>query len=212
MKKSNYLTSALLAFTAVMVVAGIMFVSTGCVLAKNSSPAELSLTKNQRPCPEVLADVDKYQAKYFEIVKRNNVLLNDGDDRALNRDRKQLKKLYKEVEGKILEPRYLNKLKEIDNRYAECTDMTTQGMNEFAEKYYKEIDDLLNEVYMDVKSKIWREDFEKLQLSEYRWLKAVNKYEEVFDSMGFGTIGTIIYYGYQTDMRRFRTLLLMLYL
>lgn len=212
MKPMNYLLSGVAVLVVLAVITGVFFTGSNCVSAKNSASAELSLTKNQRPCPDVLADVDKYQTKYFAIVKRHNVLLNDSDDKALNKDRKELKKLYKEVEGKILEKRYLNKLKEIDNRYAECSDMTTQGMNKFAENYYKEVDVLLNEVYMDIKSKIWRDDFEQLQLSEYRWLKAVNKYEEVFDSMGFGTIGTVIYYGYQTDMRHFRALLLMLYL
>ena len=36
-----------------------------------------------------LALLDEYQTKYFSIVKRNNILLNFEDNKALNRDRKE---------------------------------------------------------------------------------------------------------------------------
>ena len=79
-------------------------------------------------------------------------------------------------------------------------------------EYYEDADELLNEVYKEVKGKISKEDFNKLKLSERKWLKDLDAYEKVFDSMGFGTISTLIYYTYQIDMREFRTLLLMMYL
>ena len=85
-------------------------------------------------------------------------------------------------------------------------------MDNYAIAHYKKVDSLLNEVYKEVKTKITPQEFEKLKTSEKKWLKEVEDYYEVFESQEFGTIGTVIYYGYQIDMREFRTLLLMLYL
>ena len=168
--------------------------------------------KNLKTSDEKLALIDNYQKKYFEIVKRNDVLLNIEENDAVKKDNKELKKLYLQVKKQIKNKKYLNKYKDIEKRFSECEEETTIGMNEFAENNYKAVDDLLNEVYKEVKSKISSEDFKKLTQSEKEWLKEVEAYEKVFNSKGFGTIGTIVYYGYEIDMRSFRTLLLMLYL
>ena len=159
-----------------------------------------------------LSLVDKYQTRYFAIVKRNNVLLNFEDDKALNDDRKELKKLYKEVEKQIRNKEYLTEYKKIEAKYSKCEETTTVGMNEFAEKNNKEVDDFMNTVYKKIQSKIPSDDFKNLVLSEQKWLQEVKDYEKTYNSMGFGTIGTVIYYDYQTNMKSFRTLLLMLYL
>ena len=159
-----------------------------------------------------LSLIDKYQTQYFTIIKRNNILLNFENNKALNNDRKELQKLYKEVEKQISNKEYLAEYKRIEAKYSNCEETTTVGMNEFAEKNNKEVDDFLNTVYKKIQSKIPAEDFENLVLSEQKWLKEVDAYKQVYDSMGFGTIGTVVYYGYQTDMKSFRTLLLMLYL
>ena len=168
--------------------------------------------KNLKTSDEKLALIDNYQKKYFEIVKRNDVLLNIEENDAVKKDNKELKKLFAQVKKQIKNKKYLNKYKDIEKRFSECEEETTIGMNEFAENNYKAVDDLLNEVYKEVQSKISPEDFKKLAQSENEWLNEVEAYEKVFNSKGFGTIGTIVYYGYEIDMRSFRTLLLMLYL
>lgn len=159
-----------------------------------------------------LSLVDKYQTKYFAIVKRNNVLLNFEDDKALNNDRKELKKIYKEVEKQINNKEYLTEYKKIEKKYSKCNETTTVGMNDFAIKHNNDVDAFLNTIYKKIQSKIPPEDFQKLVLSDQKWLKEVDNYKQVYDSMGYGTIGTVIYYDYQTNMKSFRTLLLMLYL
>lgn len=159
-----------------------------------------------------LATIEEYQAKYFTIVKRNNVLLNFEDEKALNKDRRELKNLYKKVEKQIKNKEYLAEYKQIKKKYSECEETTTAGMNEFAENNYREVDALLNTVYKKVQSIIPTEDFKNLVVSEQKWLNEVDNYKQAYDSMEIGTIGTVIYYDYQINMKSFRTLLLMLYL
>ena len=171
-----------------------------------------TVNKEQSTAAEKLSLINSYQEKYFQIIKRNDVLLNYEDDKTLNKDRKELKKLFSEVKKQIKNKDYLKKHKEIAKRYSKCDELTTTGMNEFEQKYYNEVDALLNTVYKEVQSKISSADFKNLTLSEKKWLKDVEAYKKVFDSKGFGSIGTIIYYDYEINMREFRTLLLMLYL
>lgn len=160
----------------------------------------------------LLYAIDEYQEKYFTIIKRNNILLRIDDDAKLKQDKRELKKLYKEVEKHITNKQYLREYKDIKKRYSKCTEETTIGMNEFAQKNYDETDSLLNKTYKEVKSKVSAEEFKNIAASERKWLKELNDYEKTYDSMGYGSIGTMIYLGYQIDMRNFRTLLLMLYL
>ena len=197
-------------------IVAVMFINNSFVSAKNTKNVSVQQTQtvknNQKTSDDVLSEIDKYQAKYFEIIKRNDLFLQDEETLAIKNDRKELKKLFKEVKKQVKSKGNLKKYNEIEKRYAKCEEETTVGMNEFANNNYKEVDALLNEVYKEVKTKISPADFKKLTASEQRWLKEVNSYKKVFDSKGFGTIGTIIYYDYEINMRNFRTLLLMLYL
>ena len=168
--------------------------------------------KSSTKATKILPLIDNYQEQYFTIVKRNNVFLNDEDREDLKKDRKELKKLFKEVEKQITNKKYLKEYRAIEKRYAKCDEITTVGMNEFAQKNYNEVDALLNKVYNEVLKNISDYDRNNLVQSETKWLKEVEDYNSVFNSMGFGTIGTIIYYDYEINMRQFRTLLLMLYL
>ena len=206
--KFNIITIVILIFT--------MFVFTNAAFAAErneqiSKQVEI-INKNFKTPADVLKAIDKYQEQYFEIVKRNNVLISYESEKALNKDRKELKKLYKTVKKQIANKSFIEKYNSIEKQYSKCDASTTPEMNEFAYNYYNEVDVLLNEVYKEVQSKISSKDFEKLVLSEINWLKDVESYKEVFDSMEFGTIGTVLYYDYQTNMRQFRTLLLLLYL
>ena len=173
------------------------------------------INKKTMTSAEKLELIDNYQEKYFTIINRNHLFINTVDSEdfdQIDKDRKELKKLFAEVQKQVKNKKYLKKYKAIEKRYSKCNETTTIKMNEFAQKNYNEIDNLLNEVYKEVKSKISSEDFAKLTISEQKWLKEVKNYKKVFDSKNFGTIGTIIYYDYEINMREFRTLLLMLYL
>ena len=205
--------SVITAFLLIIAVA-IVFVNTTYVSAKKlSSEKQIeNVNKKQLTDAQKLALIDKYQKKYFTIVKRNNFLLRIEDSALTDKDRKELKKLFAEVESQITDKKDLKKYKKIEKKYSVCKEETTVGMNEFADNNYKEVDDLLNAVYNKVQKNISPEDFKQLTESEIKWVKEVEDYEKVYNSMKFGTIGTIIYYGYEINMRKFRTLLLMLYL
>lgn len=162
---------------------------------------------------EILAVIDRYQARYFEIIKRNDMFLKSVDYDGYERDRRVLSDLYAEVISKINTNNiYFKKYEEIEKQFAENTGETTYDINMFANNHYEAVDKLLNEAYQDIKTKISAEDFKNLTSSELKWIKEVEGYEKVFEAQGYGSIGTSKYLGYKTDMQRFRTLLLMLYL
>lgn len=162
---------------------------------------------------QVLAKIDELQARYFSIVKRNNALLDIFGDEECQQDLNELKALFSEVEKNIDKNNYfLQKYHEIEKKYAENTGTNTIEINDFASNNYKAIDDLLNETYQEVNSKIPKEDFKQLTKSEIQWIKDVDSYNKVFEQQGFGTIGTLKKLDYEINMRSFRTLLLMLYL
>ena len=139
-------------------------------------------------------------------------MLNFEDEKKLNKDRNELKKLFKKVQKQISNKEYLKEYKDIQKRYAKCEEITTVGINSFAENNYNEVDALLNKVYKEVKSKISSDDFKQLSASEKKWLKEIQDYEKDYTSQDTGTIGVVINYDCQTNMKEFRTLLLMLYL
>ena len=161
---------------------------------------------------QTLQQIDELQARYFSIVKRNDVLLQICDSDEFQQDRKELNNLFKEVERKIDKDNYyLQKYYEIKERYAVNTGMSQSDMNAFASNEYEEVDALLNETYQAVKAIIPPEDFKQLITSELKWLKEVEDYYKVYEQQGFGTIGSLVHLGYECNMRNFRTLLLMLY-
>lgn len=198
------------------IVMGITFLSATYVSAKNTSAQKQIKITNTKSATdtEKLMLIDKYQKKYFEIIKRNDVLLFFEDVPELNNDRKDLKKLFAEVTRKVKNKSYLKEYKQIEKKYSQCDcyDATTTCINEFAENHNKEADALLNTVYKEVQAKISPEDFKKLAERENKWLKEVENYEKSYNAMEFGSLGTSAYYDYQTDMKNFRTLLLMLFL
>lgn len=182
------------------------------VAVLNSYKTQPSAKQTLTPT-ETLAMIDKYQLRYFSIVKRNNLFLQMADCEGCGYDRKDLSDLYSEIISKIDgNNSYIKKYFDIENKYAENTGETTYEINMFESNHYEAVDKLLNEVYQAVKVKIPQEDFKNLITSELKWLKDVEAYEKVFEEWGFGSAGTLIKLGYEIDMRKFRTLLLMLYL
>ena len=191
-------------FTAIFIIfTGIFALISSCTFATEETVA---------PGQETLNLIDNYQQKYFNIIKRNDVLLRMEDDDNLATDRKELDDLFAEVENQITNDCYLKKYKKIQKRYSECPGITTPEINKCAEKNYKAISTLLNNVYNKAEMKLKFTESKQLAHSEILWEKEVEAYKQIYDSMGFGTIGTSIYYGYETNMKEFRTLLLMLYL
>ena len=189
----------------------ITIVSISCISTSSAKQFEI-VNKNSKTNANILSCIDEYQEKYFKIVKRHNMFLQLEDDPTLTKDRKELRDLYEEVKQQITNKHYLQKYNDIKKRYTTNNAATMLDMNEFYKNNYTEIDNLLNEVYKEIKLKISPEDFKKLTSSEKKWIKEVEDYNEVFNSQGFGSIGGVIYYSYQIDMRNFRSLLLMLYL
>ena len=159
-----------------------------------------------------IALVDMYQKKYFEIIKRHNILLQCDDIQASEKDRQELEDLFTEVEEQITNKKYLKKYRKIQEKYAETDSDTTIDINEFAENNYNAVDDLLNSVYKKSKSKMSGRYLKKFVSSQKKWEQEVSDYKQVFDAMGFGTIGSSTYYSYMVNMEEFRALLLMLYL
>lgn len=202
-KKKNY-------FASFLIVILLIFIGNTSVFAKGVPIKKVSEKYNE--APEILSVIDNYQEKYFSIIKRNNLLLREEDDKILNRDRKELNNLYKEVKKQINNKYYFKQYKDIERRYAKCDEITDAGIRDFAYKNYDEVNTLLNNVYQEIKLKISSKDFDILAQSENKWLKEFKDYEKVFYSMDYGTIGTIIHINYQINIIEFRTLLLMLYL
>lgn len=202
-KKKNY-------FASFLIVILLIFIGSTSVFAKGVPIKKVSEKYNE--APEISSVIDNYQEKYFSIIKRNNVLFREEDDKILNRDRKELNNLYKEVKKQINNKYYFKQYKDIERRYAKCDEITDAGIRDFAYKNYDEVNTLLNNVYQEIKLKISSKDFDILAQSENKWLKEFKDYEKVFYSMDYGTIGTIIHINYQINIIEFRTLLLMLYL
>ena len=182
--------------------------------AKNISLEEQIKIANSEilSASEKIEIIDKYQDKYFEIIKRNNILLNFEDNAKLNKDRTELNELFARVEKQITNKNYLKKYNKIQKRFSDCKGITTPEINKFAEKNDAAINKLLNNTYKNAEAKLNYEDAKKLALSQIDWEKEVEDYKKIYDSMEFGTIGTSTYYGYEINMKEFRTLLLMMFL
>lgn len=180
--------------------------------AQNTTSAETKQEHVIKTPAQTLQQIDELQARYFNIIKRNDVLLQIQDSDEYQQDRKDLNNLFKEVEQKIDKNNYyLQKYYKIKEQYAVNTGNTQSDMNTFASNEYEAVDGLLNETYQAVKAKIPPEDFKQLITSELKWLKEVEDYYKVYEQQGFGTIGSLIHSEYECNMRNFRTLLLMLY-
>ena len=176
------------------------------VKVENIAPIEKTSFKT-------MDEINQYQKRYFEIVKRHNALLAMEMNGETTKDLKELKDLFDEVKTKINpDCKFLNEYLTLKEKYKQNLGNNTLEMNEFAIEKYKAFDKLLNETYSEAKSKLNEEDFEQLKLSQRAWLNEVEAYNKVFEKQNFGTIATLIKTDYEINMRAFRTLLLMLYL
>lgn len=186
----------------------------GCFLYLNkNSEKTVNIEQTAETSDKTLDEINAYQEKYFEIIKRHNALLNLNNDKDASKDLEELKSLFNEVKVKTdRNNEYFGEYVKIKEKYKNNNGETTLEMNQFAKQKYDAFDKLLNDVYGAVKSKISDKDFEKLQIQQRAWLKEVEDYNNVFEAQKFGTIGTLVKLDYEINMRSFRTLLLMMYL
>ena len=167
----------------------------------------------KRTAKEILAEINELQEYYFKIIKNNHILLQiNTSDEKFEQDFLELDDLTRGFTERFDDNNeFLRRYQEISANFSENTGETTYEMIEFEAEHYKAIDKLLNDVYKELKTKLSQEDFEQLKLSQRAWLKEVLDYEKIYKEQEFGSIGPIIKYGYEIDMRSFRILLLLLY-
>ena len=211
-KNVNSLQTIIIILLVVWALGLITFAMLKSNKTQNTTSAETKQEHVIKTPAQTLQQIDELQARYFNIIKRNDVLLQIQDSDEYQQDMKDLNNLFKEVEQKIDKNNYyLQKYYNIKEQYAVNTGNTQSDMNTFASNEYEAVDGLLNETYQAVKAKIPPEDFKQLITSELKWLKEVEDYYKVYEQQGFGTIGSLIHSEYECNMRNFRTLLLMLY-
>ena len=176
---------------------------------------------------EILKQIDAYQEKYFNIIKKNDFFIKNNNSLIENQDKRELDTLFKEVQNNLNKNNpYLEKLNNIDSNYEnkyfldsnnspwtkiiknkKNTDLSFFESN--SNYYNKEVDKLLNEVYQKIRITIPREDFEQLKQSEIKWLKNIDQYHKYCVE---NTQSCKMKDWYLCNMRRFRILLLLQYL
>ena len=174
---------------------------------------------------EILKQIDVYQEKYFNIIKRNDYFIKNNTLITENIDKKELNALFNEVRNNLNKKNpYLEKLNIIDSYYENLNCLNSnnfpwssivkkqENSNDltFAEiesGYYNEkVDKLLNEVYQKIRTVISKEDFEQLKQSEIKWLKDIDQYQKHCVENTPSCKMNLC------NMRRFRILLLLQYL
>ena len=173
-----------------------------------------SFIKEPQSPQEILADIDRLQAKYFEIIMRHDMLWQVTDDyNGRENDLEDLSILYKEINKKTdkTHPLY-KKFKKIVSEDSNESVKDTIELTAIADQYEKNIDDLLNEVYKEIKLKLPEKDFIALRNSQRKWIKDLNAYTQIYDQQDFGSISPLVKYYYEADMKCYRTQLLMMYL
>lgn len=188
------------------------------VFAESINKENSLQTEDKKSYLQTLKQIEEYQKQYWQIIKRNDMLIDlwfqveGGKD--YEKDKTDYDNLYQEVINKIdKNNQYYKKLESIGkNTDLECESQPC--MNEYAQAILDETDTLLNEVYKDLKAKMPKSDFNKLKLSERKWLKDIEKYKhDVIDKQNQKTMGTMIGVlipGAYEDMKKFRVLLLLL--
>lgn len=179
---------------------------------------EKTETVSAKPSSEILAKIDRYQAKYFEIITRNNMFVDLGLDENIHaKDSYELNTLFKNVENEIGNSEYVKKYYKTLEQYKTDYGETTYDMVQTESQNYVIIDKFLNEVYQAVRIKLPTEEYKKLQASEIKWIKDGDKYCDKImtpenGALKYGSFSRVGIIDAQINMRQFRALLLMLYL
>lgn len=213
MKKRNKILILIAMCLLLIFTAGVIFF---VLNNKKSDSTNIALNSEENKKTEfqnALDEIDGYQAKYFEIIKRHDALLDMTNSTESKKDIKELSLLFQEVKNKINKDNsYLAEYEKIKEKRIKNLGNTEFEINTIASENHKVVDKLMNDIYSNIKSQLNKEDFEKLNISQKNWLSEVEDYNNIFNSKDFGTIKTIIKLDYEINMKSYRTLLLMLYL
>ncbi len=213
MKKRNKVLILITMCLLLIFTAGVVFF---VLNNKKSDSTNIALNSEENKKTEfqnALDEIDGYQAKYFEIIKRHDALLDMTNSTESKKDIKELSLLFQEVKNKINKDNsYLAEYEKIKEKRIKNLGNTEFEINTIASENHKAVDKLMNDIYSNIKSQLNKEDFEKLNISQKNWLSEVENYNNIFNSKDFGTIKTIIKLDYEINMKSYRTLLLMLYL
>ncbi|MBR1754751.1 DUF1311 domain-containing protein [bacterium] len=215
----NKIMIGIIIFTIIMVI-------TSCCINANRNPDttsenqakvfESETINSQKSYSEIFAEIEDLQAQYWQIIKRNNLLINQDfnrNNKEIEKDKKELTHLFNVAQSRIDKNNYyLLKLQEIDKKYENNNSETQYDMNMFAGEYNDKVDEILNELYKQIRTTIPEDDFNNLKLSERQWLKDIETYKKVFYSEDRGSIGGMTYSYMLANMRKFRVLLLIPYL
>ncbi len=173
--------------------------------------------KDKAPIQEIINidNIENYQAQYWDIIKRNNVLIQIGEDsEEFKKDREDLAKLYSNLTNKISKDNdFIKKLNKIEDDYEKNIKnaQTQLEMNNVADKYLIDTDKVLNEIYKKIRNSVDEDEFNTLKENQRIWLKEIKEYEKIIDKQGFGSISPMIYSSVIQDIKKFRTILLILY-
>ena len=162
---------------------------------------------------DTLAMINSYQAQYFEIIKRNEMLFSANKDDVVVKDLEDLSALYNKVISHI-DPNcvFLAKYNEIEQKYAQKGVMSAKDMVRTSGAHFRDVDRLYIKTIETVSKVIAEEDFNKLVRSDRAWRDEVETFNKVYYKQGLDYSKEFIYNNYQTDVIKFRALLLMLYL
>ena len=213
MKKRNKVLILITMCLLLIFTAGVVFF---VLNNKKSDSTDIALNSEENKKTEfqnALDEIDGYQAKYFEIIKRHDALLDMTNSTESKKDIKELSLLFQEVKNKINKDNsYLAEYEKIKEKRIKNLGNTEFEINTIASENHKAVDKLMNDIYSNIKLQLNKEDFEKLNISQKNWLSEVENYNNIFNSKDFGTIKTISKLDYEINMKSYRTLLLMLYL
>lgn len=199
----------------------------GIILIKDRLPKDIIQNNNEINSQvtklsndDYIKQLENYQKEYWEIIKRNNVLLQiseEHDSKTLNdnnNDRKSLSDLENKIKNEIGKGnKYVLKLEEIENQYNKNIQRseTQAEMNFIAQTQLEATDKILNEVYKEIKNNINENEFNELKEQQKRWLQDMSEYEKTINEQGFGSIVGLIYPTTIHNIKKFRTFLLILF-
>ena len=179
--------------------------------SKRVRKSNKNVALKKTPKDIILKNINNFQNQYFKIIKRHDVLLSDYVEDEHIKDAAELDSLLKEIEDRInKDDPWFKKYMDIKTKFESNSGETTYDMMEFEGKHYAEVDKLLNNVFVFLKSKLNLSDFKRLRASQRIWLKEVREYEKVFDSKELGSMGALKTTTCEINMRNFRILLLIL--
>ena len=153
----------------------------------------------------ILNQIDIYQARYWAIVKRNDVFFTQNNN-IIENDGGDLSDLFNEVIEKInINNSYLKQLLKEETQYNKKASKffkfgnifkfsrsTRITLNQFNPKkdisklvvcdnqFHETLDNLLNELYQQIGTTVNSNDFEQLKQSQAKWLNDVNSYRNTY--------------------------------